>query len=181
MEILKSSKFFWKYRVGLYLSEDSTILSSLISALLNVFLLIGDSILIWGSFALFYYESDRLSSTQMMFAFLQIVCNSSAEMIYIFYCTQKVQLAKLINEFQGIVSRRYSRFSGDIYERAEWKVDLLVKWHCLMTFISICGVYIVVLIVYLVRSLTRGEINVHTWPNMVQYKSVYQRPKGEEN
>lgn len=170
MRILKFCTFFWMHFAGLYLSEDRNWPSTLKSFGLNVMHMSVLSMLTGGSIAVFYYDMDKMNVNQILFAFLQITGCFSGQIIHVCYCFRKSELNKLLSVFQRIVDERFNDYTAKIYERAEWVVEMVVKWQIVLTSGSINGSLALATIGFLVFSLIRGEINVHTWPNLVQYK-----------
>lgn len=172
MESFKYSKFFWKYISGLYLNEKEDYLTSVWSVILNVVHITNMIVFFCGSIALVYFDWGNISAVQLLFVFMEISGSFSAGIVYIFHCSRKPKLTESINNIQRVVNERYNRFTAEIYQRAEWKIEMLQKWSFLLMFASICGGFLVSAIGLLIYSMVRGEINVHTWPNLAQLKLV---------
>lgn len=135
------------------------------------------NIYICGGIAVIYFEGSNSNILEFLFVIFQISSNAYAEAIYILYCTRKTELTQSFNSIQEIVSARYNHFSAKIYDRSEWKVEVLLKWGFISMFVPICGCFLLATLCLLIFSFIKGEMNVHTWPHIATYKSVQSRER----
>lgn len=172
MEILKFCKTFWANFAGVYASEDPTFLETTKNVLLNLihsFNMIQYAI---GTIILCYSDMAELKVNQLLFAFLQINGTVSAQITFFSVWIRRSRIRQMVNTFQEIVDERYSDLTAEIYKRAEWIVEILVKWQLILSSVSICGGFATLTCVILIISLIQGEMDVHKWPNLGQQKSV---------
>lgn len=172
LEILKFCKHFWANFAGLYGSKDPTLLETSKNALLNLIHSFNMIQYIIGTIILCYSDMAELEVNQLLFAFLQINGTASAQITYFSIWLRKSEIRRMVNRFQKVVDERYSDATAEIYKRAEWIVEILVKWQLILSGVSICGGFAVLTCVILIISFIQGEMDVHKWPNLGQHKSV---------
>lgn len=176
MEILRFSKLFWTYVSGVHLRDSGSRRSAdILSLLLNLFHTLSLGTLVGASVAYYYHEWRDLSVAHRMMVILQIIPNSSLLMNFLVYCfrSRKEELAKLVGQFQKIVSERYSTFTAEIYEVAERKSEFISKWPFVFFFVTVNVALAVCTAVFYIIALYQGEMNVHSWPNVLQFRLPY--------
>lgn len=172
MEILQTSKFFYKYICSIYLEDDSTPTVKYKSYLINVYHIINVFIVIYGSIMKFYYEKNTMLIEHKMFVLVQLAIIPPIILSYTIFCFRKSDLDKLVNKFQKFVNKRLNDENVQIYETAEWRSNAVAKWMFIVYCVMFLGTFSLMILIYLIYSLKIEKLNLNHSPFLLQIRLV---------
>lgn len=172
MEILRTSKKFWRLLSGVYLSSNGSSIDFVLSALLNAYHIAVSLIMAYSNVGALYFDGDKMDASHTMLNAFQLFTNIALLINYLLCCGRKFVAAKLATEFQRIVDERISALNVRIYEKAEQKVEFYTKWPLTTYCVVYHGGLVIATLLYLVYSTLQGDIDVYKWPSLFQLRFV---------